>query len=80
MAGFHHVAAVEGYQILSHKDRAELKPGQYLLETLKRRPAFQRGISKETIAFVLARNGNTCQMCGAAQAMKIHFIQLAQCV
>src|ERR1043166_2316200 len=56
----------QGYQILSHKDRADLKPGQYLLETDKRRPAFARGISKETKAFVLPRNGNTCQMCGAA--------------
>ena len=35
----------EGYQILSHKDRADLKPGQYLLETDKRLPAFHRGIS-----------------------------------
>ena len=25
----------EGYQILSHKDRADLKPNQYLLETTK---------------------------------------------
>ena len=25
----------EGYQILSHKDRANLKPNQYLLETDK---------------------------------------------
>jgi HNH endonuclease len=56
----------EGYQILSHKDRANLKPGQYLLETEERLPAFHRGISKETRAFVLARNGNTCQMCGTA--------------
>jgi hypothetical protein len=56
----------EGYQILSHKDRADLKPNQYLLETTKRAPAFKRNISKETRAWVLERNGYTCQMCGVA--------------
>ena len=56
----------EGYQILSHKDRADLKPNQYLLETTKRAPAFKRKISKETRAWVLERNGYTCQMCGVA--------------
>src|ERR1700680_300444 len=56
----------EGWQILSHRDRADLKPGQYLLETTKRLPAFARNISKETRALVFERNGYTCQMCGVA--------------
>lgn len=55
----------EGYLILTHNDRSDLKPGQYLLLTAKPEPAFERGISKETRAIVLDRNGFTCQMCGA---------------
>lgn len=55
----------EGFLILTHNDRANLKPGEYLLETAKPQPAFVRAISKETRAFVLDRNGFTCQMCGA---------------
>ncbi len=55
----------EGYQILTHNDRADLKPGEYLLIDPKPIPAFARGISKETRAYVLDRNGFTCQMCGA---------------
>ncbi len=56
----------EGYQILSHRDRTDLKPNQYLMETITRVPSFKRDISKETRAWVLERNGYTCQMCGAA--------------
>ena len=63
----------EGYQILSHKDRADLKPGQYLIESVKRLPAFKRGISKETRAYVFERNGYTCQMCGLAAGDKDPF-------
>jgi hypothetical protein len=56
----------QGYAILSHKDNADLKPGEYILASTKRRPAFKREISKETRAIVLERNGYVCQMCGAA--------------
>jgi len=55
----------EGMNIVTHNDRSELKPGQYLLVDLNPLPAFERGISKEVRAFVLDRNGFTCQMCGA---------------
>lgn len=63
----------QGYQILSHKDRADLKPGQYIMVSEKRRPAFARGISKETRAVVLDRNGFTCQSCGLAAGDKDPF-------
>lgn len=56
----------EGMNIVTHNDRSDLKPGEYLLIDLKPLPAFERGISKETRAYVLDRNGFTCQMCGAA--------------
>jgi 5-methylcytosine-specific restriction endonuclease McrA len=55
-----------GMNIVTHNDRSELKPGEYMLLDLKPLPSFERGISKETRAFVLDRNGFTCQMCGAA--------------
>ncbi len=55
----------EGYQIKAHHDRSDLKPGQYVLESTKPEHAFARSISKETRAYVLGRNGYTCQMCGA---------------
>ncbi|MDR1355826.1 MAG: HNH endonuclease [Propionibacteriaceae bacterium] len=42
-----------------------MKPGQYVLEDAKPQPAFARELSKEVRAYVLDRNGFTCQMCGA---------------
>lgn len=55
----------EGLNIITHNDDSSLKPGQYKLVDIKIRPAFAREISKETRAYVLDRNGFTCQMCGA---------------
>jgi hypothetical protein len=56
----------EGMNIATHNDRSDLKPGQYLLIDLKLLPAFERTVTKEIRAFVLDRDGFTCQMCGAA--------------
>jgi 5-methylcytosine-specific restriction endonuclease McrA len=61
----------EGYQIKTHNDLAELKPGQYRLDSTHPIPSFERDVSKETRALVLDRNGYTCQMCGAA-AGEVH--------
>jgi hypothetical protein len=55
----------EGMNIVTHNDRSELKPGQYMLVDTKPIPSFTRTMSKETRAYVLDRNGFTCQMCGA---------------
>lgn len=55
----------EGMNIVTHNDRSDLKPGQYVLVDTKPLPAFERTISKEVRALVLDRNDFTCQMCGA---------------
>jgi hypothetical protein len=57
----------ENWPILTHHDRADLKPGQYLL--LEPPPEmdsirFESGISAKLRAEVFDRNGFTCQMCG----------------
>jgi len=55
----------EGYQIMSHNDRADLKPGQYILENIKRKPVISRSINPQLRNEILERNGYTCQRCGA---------------
>ena len=55
------------WPILSHHDRADLKPGQYILVQAppdKSAVSFTRPISAKLRAEVLDRNGFTCQMCG----------------
>ncbi|MBC6443176.1 MAG: HNH endonuclease [Rhodobacteraceae bacterium] len=57
----------EGWHISSHNDRADLKPGEYVLETDPPAPGqytFAHTISGRLRAQVLERNGYTCQMCG----------------
>lgn len=56
----------EGWKILTHNDRADLKPGEYLLteKPPDNQVRFGRGISAKLRAEVLDRNGFTCQMCG----------------
>ena len=54
-----------GYQILTHADRADLKPGQYLMVSPERNTSSERAISKETRAKVLDLYGSTCYSCGA---------------
>ena len=57
-----------GWKISSHNDRADLKPGEYVLEEPppeKHTYRFGKGISSRLRAQVLERNGYTCRMCGA---------------
>lgn len=55
----------EGFQIKSRIDRADLKPGEYILETLEQKPVIDRAISPQLRNEILERNGFTCQLCGA---------------
>lgn len=55
----------EGMQIRTNVDRHDLKPGQYLLESLERTPRVGRGISPQLRNEILEKNGYTCQNCGA---------------
>ena len=57
----------EGWKVSSNNDRADLKPGEYVLEeppTQQLGYKFPKAISQRLRAQVLERNGYTCQMCG----------------
>lgn len=55
----------DGYSILSHNDRADLKPGEYILVSKNPSPTFGRGVTATQRARILLRNGYTCQICGS---------------
>lgn len=54
----------EGMAIRTHRDRLDLKPGEYVLDSLKCVPAFSRAIPPALRNEILERNGFTCQCCG----------------
>lgn len=55
-----------GLKIKSHIDRVDLKPGEYMLESLELDPAMGREISVKLRNEILERNGYTCRQCGAS--------------
>ena len=54
----------EGMQIRTYKDRLDLKPDEYFLESLHRDPVIVRNVSAGLRMEILERNGFTCQLCG----------------
>ena len=56
----------EGMAILTHNDRSDLKPGEYMLETLELRPARTQPLPSDQRFRILERDGYTCQVCGLA--------------
>lgn len=65
--GLRELRGEEHWPILSHHDRADLKPGEYVLleaPPLKQGINFSRPISAKLRAQALDRNGFTRQMCG----------------
>jgi biotin operon repressor len=54
-----------GFRISSHHDRPELRPDQYVLETLEPTPANERRIKSSTRAEIFIRDDFRCVRCGA---------------
>lgn len=55
----------EGMSIKSHKERADLRPDEYILENLERLPVGDPRIPALTRKTVLERDGKHCRLCGA---------------
>jgi hypothetical protein len=55
----------EGWKIRTHSDRPDLKPDEYILESLEQAPVVARDVSARLRMEILERNGLTCQICGA---------------
>jgi len=53
-----------GWKISSFNDRSELRPGQYILESLEQAPASPRRTPSDQRNRILQRDGFTCQACG----------------
>lgn len=54
----------EGMSIKSHKERADLRPDEYILESLERFPVGDPRIPASTRKTVLERDGRRCRLCG----------------
>jgi hypothetical protein len=53
----------QGYMITTHYDRTDLRPGEYVLESLEPLPPNER-LSAEQRTRILERDGYRCQRCG----------------
>lgn len=55
----------EGMSIKSHKERADLRPDEYILDSLERLPVGDPRIPASIRKTVLDRDGKRCRLCGA---------------
>jgi hypothetical protein len=61
----HELRDKEGYQIQTCRDRNDFMPNEYLLDTQKPCPTFEKNISEDIRTYVLNNDDFTCYMCGS---------------